>query len=174
MGCGTVSKQEIENTKITLSINNYPQFYEAISKGSKLVVLDDDVIDISSFIEKHPGGKLTLEKCIGILCCYTKMYKKGMEIGRFVYGGFNMEGFKVNVHSEFAMKKLITLRVGKIINEITHMIFKPVVTPPTEKPQECTWKLVSKKMVSSVHAVFRFSCDQYKCAYFVNNAHFVN
>jgi len=87
-----------------------------------------------------------------------------MEISRFIYGGFQMPGAKIHFHSEEAMKKFESLKVGKIRNELAPMIFKPVTSPATLQPQDCTWKLVSKKMISSVHAVFQFKCDQYKVA----------
>jgi len=65
MGCSTVTKQP-ENQNVVPNIHSYKQFYEAIAKGSKLVILDDDVLDIANFINQHPGGKTMLEKYCGI------------------------------------------------------------------------------------------------------------
>lgn len=41
------------------------EFEEAIAAGEKLVVLDEVVLDISKYIDFHPGGKFVLEHNIG-------------------------------------------------------------------------------------------------------------
>jgi len=87
-----------------------------------------------------------------------------MEIGRFVYGGFQMPKSIVHFHSKEAMEIFEGMKIGKIVNEIAPQIFKPVNSEVSLQPQECTWKLASKKMITSCHAVFQFHCDQYKIA----------
>lgn len=41
------------------------EFEEAIAAGEKLVVLDEVVLDISKYIDFHPGGRFVLEHNIG-------------------------------------------------------------------------------------------------------------
>jgi hypothetical protein len=36
------------------------EFDEAVSKGKKLVILDNLVVDVTEFISQHPGGKFVL------------------------------------------------------------------------------------------------------------------
>jgi hypothetical protein len=62
MGCGTSNRNVKEAQK---GITSYDMFYEAISKGAKLVVLDDKVVDINGFLAVHRDGNEALEKVVG-------------------------------------------------------------------------------------------------------------
>jgi cytochrome b involved in lipid metabolism len=56
-------------------------------------VLDDLVLDISSFKLSHPGGKFVLE------------YNVGRDVSKFFYGGYTLEtssGLKPHTHSNMA------------------------------------------------------------------------
>jgi len=54
-------------------------FQERVKNGEKLVVLDDMVLDVSSFINNHPGGNFSLTHNIG------------KDISKFFYGGYSLE-----------------------------------------------------------------------------------
>ena len=79
-------------------------------ENSKLVLLDDMVIDISKFINKHPGGKFMLEQNIG------------RDISKYFYGGYALEGnLKRNKnpptghnHSNYARKIISDLAIARI------------------------------------------------------------
>jgi len=63
MGCSSTSRLSVNNQEI---IADYRKFLEVCKKGAKLVVLDDDIIDVSEFINLHPGGTVMIQKYIGI------------------------------------------------------------------------------------------------------------
>jgi cytochrome b involved in lipid metabolism len=57
-----------------------------IKAGKKLVLLDDLVIDVSSF--SHPGGEVVINRNIG------------RDVSKFFYGGYSMgKGFYAYTHS---------------------------------------------------------------------------
>lgn len=55
-------------------------FNNQIKAGKKLVVLNDMVLDITKFIDYHPGGKFVLN------------INSGRDISKFFYGGYSLEG----------------------------------------------------------------------------------
>ena len=79
----------------------------------QLVLLDDLVLDVKSFIGSHPGGKFFLKHNIG------------KDISKFFYGGYSMEGnlgkkpASGHAHSNYARKIVNDLAIGKI-NCIPH------------------------------------------------------
>lgn len=87
-----------------------------------------------------------------------------MEIGRFIYGGFQMPDKALHIHSELAYKMFEDHTVGEINENFENLIFRPIREPPKEKLANQSWKIVSKKMISSVHGVFQFSNPNYKIA----------
>ena len=62
MGCNA-SERKDEPAKGSITTNK--QFFEAISKGAKLVVLENSVIDVSKFASMHPGGAEVINKYVG-------------------------------------------------------------------------------------------------------------
>ena len=55
------------------------EFHRRVNAGEKLVILDDMVLDVSRFMEEHPGGKFSLEHNIG------------RDISKFFYGAYQLE-----------------------------------------------------------------------------------
>ena len=55
-------------------------FENRVSAGEKLVILDNMVLDISSFAYNHPGGAFLLE------------YNVGRDISKFFYGSYALDG----------------------------------------------------------------------------------
>mmetsp|Transcript_18509 Transcript_18509/g.13305 ORF Transcript_18509/g.13305 Transcript_18509/m.13305 type:complete len:84 (+) Transcript_18509:1118-1369(+) len=72
------------------------EFDDAIKTGSKLVILDDMILNVGDFINHHPGGRFVLTHNIG------------RDISKFFYGGYNLEGNtgskpgQGHIHSNYA------------------------------------------------------------------------
>ena len=54
-------------------------FQQALTNGRKLVILDEIVLDVSKFIDQHPGGRFVLSHNIG------------RDISKFFHGGYSLE-----------------------------------------------------------------------------------
>ena len=82
------------------------EFEKQIKAGKKLVILDEMVLDISKFIDYHPGGKFVLQ------------VNTGRDISKFFYGGYALEGNtpgsvpKGYNHSNYAKLVIESLVVG--------------------------------------------------------------
>ena len=77
--------------------------------GEKLVILDNMVLDISKFMEEHPGGRFSLE------------HNVGEDISKFFYGGYSLENqnkVTEHTHSNDARKIVNTLIVCYIRNKV--------------------------------------------------------
>ena len=72
------------NKKVPLTLKNHSDamsrdvFDRAVQNGEKLVILDDLVLDVTEFINVHPGGRFTLTKNFG------------RDISKFLYGGYKL------------------------------------------------------------------------------------
>ena len=55
-------------------------FDEEIRQGRKLVILDEVVLDVGSFISHHPGGAFVIRHNIG------------RDISKFFHGGYSLDG----------------------------------------------------------------------------------
>ena len=81
-------------------------YSERIRKGELLVVLDDLVIDVSTYIEAHPGGKAMLLSNIG------------RDISKYFYGGYSMSKILVPyAHSKGAVMITKRLAIGRLGRE---------------------------------------------------------
>jgi cytochrome b involved in lipid metabolism len=69
-------------------------FKAKIDAGSQLVILSGQVIDISDFIQYHPGGQFVLRRRIGK--DVTSMFKGGK------FSGETIEGAGAHQHTEKA------------------------------------------------------------------------
>ncbi len=171
MGC-SACERSLERTDIlTEKITSYEQLYDAVKKGHKLVVFEDMVIDLNTFLRIHPGGTEMFKTCVGIFCSFgveptehKKILKKGTEISRYFYGGFKYKSKEVHHHSESAMQLLANLSVGCIKTGLKQKIFRSIKPQPEDGLDKEVWKLVGKKMITSVHAVFQFRSPNYKVA----------
>ena len=67
------------------------QLNHLIKKGELLVVLDDLVLSLGTYISSHPGGTEVLKRC------------NGRDISKYFYGGYRMLGMEPQVHSQLAM-----------------------------------------------------------------------
>ena len=55
------------------------EFDRDVRHGSKLVILDEMVIDIGRYMNSHPGGRFVLQQNVG------------RDISKFFYGGYCLE-----------------------------------------------------------------------------------
>ena len=66
-------------TKVQASMSA-KEFDNYVKEGRKLVILDELVLDVASFISHHPGGQFVLKHNIG------------RDISKFFHGGYSLEG----------------------------------------------------------------------------------
>lgn len=70
-------------------------FQSRIAKGDKLVLLDDMVLDMGPYIDKHPGGRFAMQANIG------------RDVSKYFYGGYALENInpvKPHKHSNDARR----------------------------------------------------------------------
>lgn len=90
-------------------------FDERVTKGEKLVILDDMVLDVTSFEYNHPGGTFLIKQNIG------------RDISKFFYGGYvlsNYKGAKPYNHSNFARLQVNSMIIGILEKKIDSSSFK--------------------------------------------------
>ena len=71
------------------------QFKERVKNGEKLVLLDDMVLDIGNYLDRHSGGKFVLEANIG------------RDVSKYFYGGYSLENINIvkpHTHSNDARR----------------------------------------------------------------------
>ena len=77
----TVSKGE--DPWVTNSLDKVmseQQFDEKVANGKMLWILDDMVLDLSTFVDNHPGGAFAIEQNVG------------RDISKFFYGAYSLDG----------------------------------------------------------------------------------
>lgn len=92
------------------------EFEVKIQAGEKLVILDNQVLDVAEFINHHPGGKFVIRHTIG------------SDVGKFFFGGYNLEDnttkvSKGHVHSNYAKM---------IVNDLAIALFEGDIPMSTE------------------------------------------
>jgi hypothetical protein len=59
---------------------NRDEFEESVANGTPLMLLDNLVLNVSEFINQHPGGRFLIRHHIGT------------DISKYFYGGYALEG----------------------------------------------------------------------------------
>ena len=85
-------------------------FEQRVKNGEQLMILDNMVLDVSSFAYSHPGGQFLID------------YNIGRDIGKFFYGGYILDGNSDNVkshnyrnaHSNIARKIVNKLAIASL------------------------------------------------------------
>lgn len=95
------------NVGAAFNIIELEEFHQQVKFGRKLVLLDDFVLDVSKFLDEHPGGRFSLEHNIG------------RDVSKFFHGGYaleNLPGFemKVHTHSRDARRVVNSLIIGRL------------------------------------------------------------
>ena len=121
----TMRKQE---DSFEIDASKYPvisaaEFEKRVENGTKLFILDNFVLDLTSYIHQHPGGAFLLDQTIG------------RDISKFFYGGYTLDGNTMvkpgstnpalHVHSNVA-RKIVLKHIVAVIwsNEIDCANFK--------------------------------------------------
>ena len=87
-----------------ISVN---EFRARVKQGEKLVVLDEYVLDVSWFMDEHPGGRFSVEANIG------------GDVSKFFHGGYSLETVDKlphHTHSTDARLLVNKLIVAKLQN----------------------------------------------------------
>ena len=95
------------------------------------MILKDMVLDITEYINNHPGGKFVLEKCIG------------RDISKYFDGGYSFESnTKPIIHSNLAYKTCISVCIGTLIRKSEETVATIVERDVLyENAQTITWLL---------------------------------
>ena len=91
------------------------QFEMMVSRGKKLVIVDDMVVDVEEFIDVHPGGKFSLGHNIG------------RDVSKYFHGGYsleNIQGVPHHTHSNDARRIVNSLVIGRLIDEAPIRLMK--------------------------------------------------
>ena len=94
--------------KVPNAVMTLAEFNEK-AKRDKLVLLDDIVLDVSGYMDNHPGGRFTLEHTLGT------------DISKFFYGGYGLDGNTVHKgvkrknHSNVARDVVNTLAIARFV-----------------------------------------------------------
>jgi cytochrome b involved in lipid metabolism len=73
------------------------------------VLLDDLVLDVTEYMDNHPGGKFLIE------------YNIGRDISKYFYGGYGLDGNLIangslkNTHSNMARLQVNSLAIARLI-----------------------------------------------------------
>ena len=90
-----------------------------------MVILDDLVLDVTEFMDNHPGGKFLLE------------HNKGRDISKFFYGGYAMDGNLVangaisHTHSNVARAIVESLTIARLLPNKTKIMKENMEVVPT-------------------------------------------
>lgn len=75
-----------------------------------LVILDELVLDVTEYMDNHPGGKFLLE------------HNKGRDVSKYFYGGYALDGnlvyngAKAHAHSNIARAIVESLSVARLVH----------------------------------------------------------
>jgi len=78
---------------------------ERVNGGQSLVILEDLVIDVSSFMNRHPGGTFALKHLIG------------KDVGKYFFGAYSLEIIEnqpTHKHSRIAFNIAKKLAIARL------------------------------------------------------------
>ena len=96
------------NGSNNLGLISIQEYHKMLEAGCKLVLLDDLVLDIRSFMKSHPGGKFVLKHNIG------------RDVSKFFHGGHTLENIKYvapHTHSNAAKKIANKLAIARLVTD---------------------------------------------------------
>lgn len=88
------------------------EFRARIKSGEKLVILDEYVLDVSWWMDEHPGGRFSIEANIG------------RDVSKFFHGGYSLETIDQLPHhahstdSRYVVDKLIVAKLSTVSEKI--------------------------------------------------------
>ena len=126
----------------------YEDVDKMIKKGKKIVIFQNQVIDVEHWINEHIGGAEVLKEVIG------------KEISRYFIGGFIAKGkTKPHFHTHEAFQKIQDFTIGTIsttVNLFYDIKNKVIDTDSLE------WTLIKKVPITKVHNRYHFACQGVK------------
>lgn len=134
----TVEKAPLPKEDFT----SYDDILKAVDQGRKLVIFEDKVIDLQSFLEKHPGGGEFFQDSMG------------KEIGRWIYGTGLSNKFK-HMHNSTAIDLIEKYKIGTIHNKLTPNCFEGL--SGLENLPDYTWKLAKKERLNYDYTIVRLT-----------------
>lgn len=134
----------------------FEDYKEAARKGMPIILIEDKVIDLKNFFEKHPATKMPWEGLYG------------KEVGRYFYGNYAYEGFK-HPHSFRAFELLSKYQIGII--PITYSYKTFIGLPKDKNLRNYIWKLEGNDGVTDIHIALKFSNPDLKVRPLVDDIH---
>lgn len=131
------------------NVVDYAFVENKILEGKKLIIYEDSILDIESYLPNHPGIDGLLNEHIG------------KEIGRFIYGGIPCSTFSPHNHSYEALELIERLKIGTLSNVSRDSIFLPLEAG-IHNPKGELWTLIGKKTINKAYSVFRFKCPKFR------------
>eukprot|EP01022_Parablepharisma_sp_SALTPOND_P020923 TRINITY_DN3934_c0_g1_i1.p1 TRINITY_DN3934_c0_g1~~TRINITY_DN3934_c0_g1_i1.p1 ORF type:complete len:445 (-),score=59.50 TRINITY_DN3934_c0_g1_i1:145-1479(-) len=131
-------------------VSSYKELREHLKKGEKLIVYEDVVLSLDSFFLHYPDSKSVIEKYLG------------MEVSRFIYGGFQMLNSLAQDQLQSFIKNAENMTVGRIKDPLPELVFRPINPSLGLIPKNETWKLVDKEMITPVHGEFKLRSENFK------------
>lgn len=78
-------------------------FNAMLRSGRKLVLFNNHIVDVESFMDEHPGTKFLISENIGC------------EIGKYFYGAYTIDNdMKPHTHSSYAAELIEKMTIGKL------------------------------------------------------------
>lgn len=125
--------------------------YQNVKRGKKLVFLDTHILDISSFIDSHPGGSYLLADSIG------------EDYGKYIYGVNGLEATHTGfAHPSFVWTFVSLMKVGEVGYHLG-VVHKNSGPPDLHNMR---WTLASKTPMAPNVSRFAFVSDEM----FINHA----
>ena len=126
--------------------SSHIEVLEKILGGKKWVFLDHYILDISGFMQNHPGGAYMLQRSVG------------QDVGKYL-NGCSSADFQVNpyYHSQPARNLINHLIIGRVA-------FAPVLTPRDSAGSmaKMPWNLVKKTEVAKSTYCFEFTSPSWE------------
>lgn len=103
------SRSSVSFTKVQASMS-LKEFDEHVRHGRQLVILDEVVLDVASFVSHHPGGAFVIR------------HNVGRDISKFFHGGYSLDGnlggrpaagYKHSNYARMIVNSLITAQFEK-------------------------------------------------------------
>ena len=101
-----IYKTQKQTLKDVYDIMSQKEFEKRCNSGEQLVILDDYVLKVDSFMNYHPGGKFSIQQNVG------------RDVSKFFYGGYQMDGTdssstKPHTHSNYSLLTANKLIIAK-------------------------------------------------------------
>ena len=137
-------------------VNNYTyqKLESEVHNGRRLFLYEHEVLDMSSYMDLHPGNKLVDE--------YV-----GTEISRYIYGGFPCGNGYIYPHSDITDIVVSKLHCGTVTP-----LFSLIQATPGLEAKKDVWKLVDRERTTPIHSIIKFSCGDTKVTTIVPGVNF--